>query len=299
MAAFGDIYVTSYTSSYTCVRPRSRLHLLAEPKRQHGESSPGLVWGNQETIWPLSDGAMTARPSKRILSLSKPKKDYSKYPCRCKPVFGGRAPLAKFGYPSERLLRLSEPKKYHPDFLQYRSRETPDWSVSQAAQNYTASERIVELARPKPVHPDFVPPREVPVPVSSFAISANATVRVQQLAEPLIRELPCCSTHSHPASLVPPVSKSAQKAVASARTIELAKPKPVPAKFAPPRDPEWPVTEAAKRAVATPRLLELAQPAKRPRLGLSFNPDAFKVKEAAKKAVCTPRLNELAQPVRR
>lgn len=63
--------------------------------------------------------------------------------------------------------------------------------------------------------------------------------------------------------ILPQVSGSPQKAVASPRTIELAKPKQLPSKFKPPRDPEWPVTAAAKRAVATPRILELAQPTSR------------------------------------
>lgn len=51
-----------------------KFHNLAVPAR--------LVWGDQETIWTLSWGALTAQPSARILSLSKPKKDFSKYECR-------------------------------------------------------------------------------------------------------------------------------------------------------------------------------------------------------------------------
>ncbi|XP_005045034.1 PREDICTED: testicular haploid expressed gene protein-like isoform X1 [Ficedula albicollis] len=292
-----DLEVPPYTS-YIPVRPRSRIHVLAEPKPVFCESSPRLAWGDQETIWTLSWGALTARPSARILSLSKPKTDFSKY--RCRPVIGGRSPLAKFGYPSERLLRLAEPKKYLPAYLEKRARESPEWPVSLAAQNYNASQRILELARPKGLHPDFVPAREVPTRVSSFATSANASVRVQKLAEPLIRELTCCSRHTHPSSVISTVSRLPQKAIASPRTIELSKPRQLPAKYAPPRDPEWPVTEAAKRAVARPRVLELAQPSTRPRMGLTtLNPDAFRVKEAAKKAVCSPRLQELARPIQR
>lgn len=63
--------------------------------------------------------------------------------------------------------------------------------------------------------------------------------------------------------ILPQASMPSPKAVASPRTIELAKPKQLPSKFKPPRDPEWRVTEAAKRAVATPRILELAQPTSR------------------------------------
>lgn len=101
-------------------------------------------------------------------------------------------------------------------------------------------------------------------------------------------------------AILPQVSRPSLKAVASPRTIELAKPKQLPSNFKPPRDPEWPVTEAAKRAVATPRIVELAQPTSRPRMGLTaLNQDAFRVKETALKAVCSQRLQELAQPVRR
>ncbi|KAI1238449.1 hypothetical protein IHE44_0013181 [Lamprotornis superbus] len=141
-----------------------------------------------------------------------------------------------------------------------RARESPEWPVSLAARNYNASQRILELAQPKGLHPDFMPAREVPTRVSSFTTSANASVRVQKLAEPLIRELTCCSRHTHPSSVISTVSRSPQKAIASPRTIELSKPKQLHANYASPRDPEWPVTEAAKRAVATPRVLELAQP---------------------------------------
>uniref|UniRef100_A0A8U7MQX6 Uncharacterized protein n=1 Tax=Corvus moneduloides TaxID=1196302 RepID=A0A8U7MQX6_CORMO len=302
-AAEGDqvlVYVSSYTSSYTCVhRPRSRIHVLAEPKQRFCDSSPRLVWGTQQMIWTPSWGAMTARPSARILSLSKPKKDYSEYQCRCRPVIGGRPPLAKFGYPSERLLRLAEPKKYLAAYLEQRARESPEWPVSPAARNYNASQRILELARPKLLHPDFLPAREVPTEVSKFATSASASARIQQLAEPLIREMTCCSRHTHPGPAISAVSRS-QKVIASPRTIELSRPKQLHADYAHPRDPEWPVTEAAKRAVATPRVLELAQPSARPRVGLTaYNPDAFRVKEAALKAACSQRLQELAQPILR
>ncbi|XP_037991746.1 testicular haploid expressed gene protein-like isoform X2 [Motacilla alba alba] len=284
-----------------CVYPRSRIEVLADPKPLFCQaSSPTLVWGNQETIWTLSPGAMTARPSARTLYLCKPKKDFTKYGRSCRPVIGGNPLLAKYGYPSERLLRLSEPKKYLPAYLEQRSRETPEWPVSLAAQNYNASKRILQLAQPKRLHPDFMPPREVPTEVSSLAVSANASARVQKLAEPLIREMTCCSTHTKPGIVMSTVSRSSRKVIASPRTIELSKPKQLHPKFTPPRDPEWPVTKAAKRAVATDRTLKLAEPCSRPRMGLTaLDPDAFRVKERALKAVCTPRIEKLAQPIQR
>ncbi|RMC13913.1 hypothetical protein DUI87_08996 [Hirundo rustica rustica] len=285
MAAARDLY------GYMNLQNPSQYFVKAVPLDDYQQESVGKFDATE-------GGAMTARPSARVLYLSKPKKDFSKYQHRA--VIGGHALLTKFGYPSERLLRLAEPKKYLPAFLEKRARESPEWPVSLAAQNYNASQRILELARPKGLHPDFMPPREVPTQVSSFATSANASAHVQKLAEPLVKELACCSRHNQPGFVISMVSRSSQKVVASPRTIELAKPKQVHSNFKLPRDPEWPVTEAAKRAVATPRILELAQPASRARMGLTaFNPDAFRVKKSALKAVCSQRLQELAQPVRR
>lgn len=41
-----------------------------------------LVWGNQETIWPLSWAAKSAQPSERVLELCRPKKDFTRYQYR-------------------------------------------------------------------------------------------------------------------------------------------------------------------------------------------------------------------------
>ncbi|XP_027755720.1 testicular haploid expressed gene protein-like [Empidonax traillii] len=240
---------------------------------------------------------MTARPSSRITLLSKSRIDFCKHQRSYRSVIGGRPPLVKFAYPSERLLKLSEPKKVHPAFLQQRS---PEWPVSLSALTYNASPRILALARPKSLHPQFIPPREVPTQVPTAATLANASPRIERLAEPCVRQMTCCYKHSYPESVIRPVSKSAQQAVASPRTIELARPKKLHSKYEAPRNPEWPVSEAAKRAVATPRIVELAQPGKRPPMGLAqFNIDAFRVKETAMKAICSDRIRELARPIQR
>uniref|UniRef100_A0A8D2QC35 ARF like GTPase 9 n=1 Tax=Zonotrichia albicollis TaxID=44394 RepID=A0A8D2QC35_ZONAL len=74
-----DLEVSDYTPCMW-VYPRSRIEVLADPKPVFCQaSSPTLVWGNQETIWSLTPGAMTARPSARTLYLCKPKKDFTKY----------------------------------------------------------------------------------------------------------------------------------------------------------------------------------------------------------------------------
>ncbi|XP_009976118.1 PREDICTED: testicular haploid expressed gene protein-like, partial [Tauraco erythrolophus] len=282
-----------------------RIRELAEPKKAACANDRRLVWGNQETIWTLSQSAMTIQPSPRTVALAKPKKDFGKHQCRS--VICGREstiwerPLVPdFRVPSDRLLKLSEPKKYHAAYLQQRPRESPQWPVSRAALSYEASPRILELARPKALHPEFLWAREVPTRVTNVAASARASSRLQRLAEPRVREVTCFYEDSFLESVIRPVSKSAQKAIASPRTLELARAKRLHLDYVPPRDAAWPVTKAAKQAVATPRLVELAQPCKRPPMNLAqFNPDAFTVKEAAKKATCSARIQDLARPIKR
>ncbi|XP_010134842.1 PREDICTED: testicular haploid expressed gene protein-like [Buceros rhinoceros silvestris] len=257
-----------------------------------------LVWGNQETIWTLSRGVVTARLSPRIVALAKPKKDFSKHQCRL--VIGARPLLEDFGFPSDRLLKLSEPKKYQAAYLEQRPHQSPEWPVSPAALRYKASPRILELAQPKKLHPDFLPAREVPTRVANTPALVRASSRLQHLAEPRVRKETCCYEHSFLESVIRPVSKLAQQAIASPRTLELATAKRLHPDYVPLRDAAWPVTKAAKHAVTTPRLVELAQPCKRPTMDLArFNPDAFTVKETAKKATCSARIQELACPIKR
>ncbi|XP_076193653.1 sperm microtubule associated protein 2-like [Aptenodytes patagonicus] len=260
-----------------------------------------LTWGNQETIWTLSRGAVTAQPSPRTVALAKPKQDFGKHQCSCgrESTTWECPPLVNFGFPSDRLLKLSEPKKYQAAYLQQRPCQSPEWPVSPAALSYKASPRILELARPKALHPEFLLAREVPTQVTNVAALARASSRLQRLAEPRVRKVTCCYKHSFPESVIRPVSKLAQEAIASPRTLELARAKGLHPDYVPLRDAEWPVTKAAKHAVATPRLMELAQPCKRPPMGSAqFNPDAFTVKETAKKATCSARIQDLARPIK-
>ncbi|XP_009949179.1 PREDICTED: testicular haploid expressed gene protein, partial [Leptosomus discolor] len=247
-----------------------------------------LVWGNQETIWTLSQGALTARPSPRTEALAKPKQDFGKHQCRSVMCF-----------PSDRLLKLSEPKKYQAAYLQQRPHQSPEWPVSPAALRYKASPRILELAQPKVLHPEFLPAREVPTRVTNVAALARASSRLQRLAEPRVRKVTHCYEHGFPESVIRPVSKWALEAIASPRTLELARAKRLHPDCVPLRDAEWPVTKAAKHAVVTPRLVELARPCTRIPMRLAqFNPEAFTVKEAAKKASCSARIQDLARPIK-
>ncbi|XP_067993422.1 sperm microtubule associated protein 2-like [Melanerpes formicivorus] len=293
--------------AYSCDR-FDRIKNLAKPKKAACAHDPRLVWGNQETIWPLSRGAVSARLFPRTAALAKPKKDFSKNQCR--PLFmyscgrestiWERPPVADFSFPSDRLRRLSEPKKCQAAYLQQRPRQSPEWLVSPAARGYKASPRILELALPKVLHPEFLPAREVPTQVTNAAALAKASSRLQLLAKPRVREVNCCYENICPESVIRPLSKFSLEAIASPRILELARAKGLHPNYVPLRDVEWPVTKAAKHAVATPRLVELAQPCKRPSMSSAqFNPDAFTVKETAKKATCSARIQELARPIQR
>ncbi|XP_075276233.1 sperm microtubule associated protein 2-like isoform X1 [Opisthocomus hoazin] len=289
-------------------RSRNRIRELAEPKKAAYANDPRLVWGNQETIWPLSRRAAAARLSPRIVALAKPKQDFGNHQCRSLFLYScgrestiwERPLLEDFGFPSDRLLKLSEPKKYQAAYLQQRPLQSPEWPVSPAALSYRASPRILELARPTGLHPEFLLPREVPTRVANIAALARAPSRLQRLAEPRVRKVTCCYEHSFPEAVIRPVSKLALEAVASPRTLELARAKRLHPDFVPLRDAKWPVTRAAKHTVATPRLVELAQPCKRCLMDSAlFNPDAFTVKETALKATCSARIQDLARPVKR
>ncbi|CAN0058903.1 unnamed protein product [Bubo scandiacus] len=277
-----------------------RIRELAEPREAACARDPKLVWGNQEMIWTLSWDALTARPSPRTVALAKPKKDFGKHHCGRESTIWERPLLVDFDFPSDRLLKLSEPKKCSAAYLQQRPRQSPEWPVSPAARSYKASPRIMELAQPKVLHPEFLLAREVPTRVTNAAALARASSRLQRLAEPRVREVTCCYECSFLESVIRPVSKLAQEATASPRTLELAREKRLHPDYVPLRDAEWPVTKTAKHTVATPRLMELAQPCKRPPTdSAQFDPDAFTVKETAKKATCSARIQDLARPIKR
>ncbi|XP_074850083.1 sperm microtubule associated protein 2-like [Carettochelys insculpta] len=298
--------------SYFCSYSSNRIRELARPKTHKAaweNYSSRLDWGNQETIWPLSRRALTARPTPRIMSLAKPKKMFGDdlqrrhlflYSCGRVSEIWQRPPLLNLALPSPRILKLAEPKKYQRAYLKQRPRSSPEWHAPAAALTCEASQRVLELACPKSVHPDFLPDKKVETQVTDKARKTLTLPRTQHLAQPKIRKNTLCYDWGSPESTIRPVSRAAQQVVASTRTLELAKAKAVSPEYLPARDTEWLVTKAAKRAVATPRMEELSQPCKRPTANLAqFDPDAFFVKESAKKAVCSSRLQKLALPIER
>ncbi|KAM4673907.1 sperm microtubule associated protein 2-like isoform 2-T2 [Amazona ochrocephala] len=213
-----------------------------------------VLFCNFDRIWKLAEPKKAACANDlRPLYL---------YSCGRESMIREHPSLVDFHFPSDRLVKLAEPKQYQAAYLLQRPRTSPEWPVSPAALNCKASPRIVELAQPKVLHPEFLPTKKVPTQVTNAAALARASSRIQQLAEPWVKKVTCCYEYGPFESAILPVSKFAQEAIASPRTLELAMAKRLHPDYIPMRDAAWSVTKAAKQAVATPRLVELAQPCK-------------------------------------
>ncbi|KAF7236477.1 Testicular haploid expressed gene protein-like [Varanus komodoensis] len=283
-----------------------RLQKLAKPKETKDvwNFTRKLVWGNQETIWPLSCASMS-QPSARILALAKPKtkcdlqhRSLFVYSCgRVSEIWRRPSGLQSI-IPSKRILQLAEPKPYSAAYLKQRPRSSPQWPVSFSALTCKPSQHILNLAHPRSLHQCFTLPKEPETQVSRAAMRAVLTPRTEHLAQPILKKETLCYDNRIKEAPIRQVSLAAQQALASPRIAELARGKMLPGDSCPDRSAEWPVSKAAKHAVATPRLEELAKPLKRaPTNMVQFNPEAFTVKESAKKAICSERLKELAQPI--
>ncbi|XP_060124783.1 sperm microtubule associated protein 2-like [Zootoca vivipara] len=290
----------------------SRLEELAKPKEIKDVCNffRRLVWGNQETIWPLSSRALMCRPTSRVLGLAKPKKldgnlqrrSIHLYSCGRASEIWHRPPGIYSIIPSQRILQLAEPRRCPETYLKQRPRSSPEWPVSSAALCWEASPRILSLSHPRSLPSSFCFPKEAETRVSRSAMRASASSRIMCISRPVQKMTrdPLSYDSRYKEAPIRPVTQAALNAVATPRLIELARPKvPAPGSF-PDRPPEWPVSAAAKHAVASPRLGELAQPVARATTQfVQFNPDAFVVKETAKKAYCSARVKELAQAVQR
>ncbi len=126
------------------------------------------------------------------------------------------------------------------------------------------------------------------------AQKAEASARTEMLARPKSRK-----EGPHRDSIWS-VNRSCLRTTASARVVELAKPKQVADGFLGNRDVEWRPQRSSLRAGTTERIRGLSQPIVRDSMDhVQFNPDAFKVSQAARKAVISQRISELAQPIER
>ncbi|XP_058290912.1 testicular haploid expressed gene protein isoform X1 [Hylobates moloch] len=186
------------------------------------------------------------------------------------------------------------------------------------------SRRVEELSRPKRFYLEYYNNnRTTPVwPIPRSSLEYRASSRLKELAAPKIRS----NFWSMPMSEVSQVSRAAQMAVPSSRTLQLSKPKapatlleewdPMPKpkphvsdynrllhlarpkaqsdKCVPDRDPRWEVLDVTKKVVASPRIISLAKPKVRKGLNEGYNP--YYISPASLVAQASPRLYELATP---
>jgi len=298
---------------YQDLKGRERCIYLATPKSSKAvwltSLGPKLVWGNQETILPISKAAMQTEASPRVSQLAVPKKNFRStsdgikrigvYSCGRNSVIWEVSPLAMKADATQRIMDLSRfkipPAAYREDRLNHVlscGRESPIWQVSEAAKRARDKHRLEALARAKTPHRDYQPPREVESVVSDNAKKAIASPRLETLAKAKNRpDGPFRDSQW-------PVSDLARNATATPRQLELAKPKGLVEGYQQERSVLWEVSRASRRTVATARTVDLAQPIMRATMDhVQFNPDAFVVSEAAKKGRCPARIEELAQPL--
>ncbi|XP_058030228.1 testicular haploid expressed gene protein-like isoform X1 [Ahaetulla prasina] len=251
--------------------PRSKFYTwlqeLAKPKptKEVWNFHPKLIWGNQETIWPLPSRSLLRQPSSRILTLARPKETVDKqmrslylYSCGQTSEIWKRSSTVYSALPSKRLLKLAEPRPISATYLKLRPRISPVWPISSSALCCKASTRILTLAQARSIHPNFKFPEQSEREISKAARRAEATPRLQQLAQPVVRKQIQFYENTSMEAPIRQIPLTALQAVPSPRLLELARPKVIPCESAMDRSPEWPVSAAAKQAVASPRLTELS-----------------------------------------
>ncbi|XP_049324218.1 testicular haploid expressed gene protein-like isoform X2 [Astyanax mexicanus] len=235
-------------------RTSNRILQLAQHKESKSiwVTTPGkLTWGNQESIWLLSLGALGAVPSPRIQTLAQNKPDFSNLNQNLHlNLFREREEgAAKTSRPScretqyEQAARMATPRARsrssqvvspHSDWCEY---SCPVWHISPGVQKTLVSPRIVQLARPKTTHPDFRVNRQaVETHITHAAKTARITSRLEQLCLPKLRESSLFYPPSRPESPIRPVSRGASRATASARVRQLSTPKSLCKDYIPPRD---------------------------------------------------------------
>ncbi|KAI4478358.1 hypothetical protein M0804_012012 [Polistes exclamans] len=227
----------------------------------------------------ISRAALTCKPSKRIKIMARPKYVTKKYDAlRDYPAPYQRVhPKTLAAKTTTRILNLAVPKKRVLEQRIFEFRKPPprdhDWERHRTIIEKLASPKIYR--KPKP----FVPRKRR----RPFNIR-----RIENLAEPVIREIPI---DRDPFS----VARSALKYRITDRIMRLYHLKNE-FKVMKPRIPGV-VSRAALKAIASSRTIILAKPAIRPAgMETDLREDAFTVSPAALKAKCSRRLKKLARP---
>uniref|UniRef100_A0A8C2YLV1 Uncharacterized protein n=1 Tax=Chinchilla lanigera TaxID=34839 RepID=A0A8C2YLV1_CHILA len=226
------------------------------------------------------------------------RRDQFYYSCGRESVIWKIPHPALFSQPSMRIQKLAQPNRFKRQYLRngsfsdHLSRSVPHFS--------DPSPRILRLSVAKGTDPNYVPPRSVETRISITTLSAVATPRIIDLAQPRLKLEGLCYERERSEMPIRPVTPAALSATPSPRVTALAKSKPLHQDYLPAREAQWPVSHAATHSKASPRIQELANPSSRGPMHIVFyDPDVFKVKPAALKAQCSARVQKLAEPVER
>uniref|UniRef100_A0A7N4P1T0 Theg spermatid protein like n=1 Tax=Sarcophilus harrisii TaxID=9305 RepID=A0A7N4P1T0_SARHA len=248
---------------------------LARPKKVWRSPDRKLIWGNQDTIKPLTLGTLNAKLTKRLEQLAEPKR-IPKLHVPNRPEYHnswGRGSViwklptkTFFHFPTPRIENLAEPKHLQEEFVRKRPYSSPEWHVKDPSLIPEASVRVVQLSVAKSTHPDFVAPKQVETKITPAALHAFPSSRVISLSEPKVKTDTLYFERGRNNSPIRPVSTAAMVAHPSPRTMILAKAKTVHDDYLPMRPVQQPVQRAALKYVPSPRIVVLSTPNSRSRI---------------------------------
>ncbi|OBS75997.1 hypothetical protein A6R68_17550 [Neotoma lepida] len=184
--------------------------------------------------------------------------------------------------------RVEELSRPKRFYLEYynNNRTTPIWPIPRSSLEYEPSNRLKQLAIPK-----------VRNNIWSINISEISQVsRAAQMAVPTPRTLRLAKPRP-PATLLEewdPMPKPKPHMSDYNRLLHLATPKALSEKCVPDRSPQWEVLDVTKKAVASSRIISLAQPKIRKDLNEGYDP--YHISPASLVAQASPRIYELAVP---
>ncbi|XP_071846929.1 sperm microtubule associated protein 2-like isoform X2 [Apostichopus japonicus] len=158
---------------------------LCKPKSIHNEWT-----GDRPTPkWEVSKAAQQAEASERVSALSQSKGCHKDFVPE-RPVRTQVSKAAMNASPSARIEQLAKEKTYEPlkikesyEFDSY----VWDQEISKAAKNAKCSDRLETLAEPKQFHSSFQFAKPIQWETTESSKKAIATLRIQQLARPTSR----------------------------------------------------------------------------------------------------------------
>ncbi|PVD32573.1 hypothetical protein C0Q70_08015 [Pomacea canaliculata] len=250
----------------------------------------------EQTTQPPVGNGLTGR---RLDYLARPKTVSTKLDDRRSVYWITHVPLrpeangATCFYTTDREDELARPKIVKTGWYPDRS---PIWPVSERAKHAVASQRVLELSEPKRISPYYQMPRSPYMSVKKEALYAEPSTRIIAMSAPKTR-VNCYDAYDSQWGEYYPLPVAVLTATVTERMEKLAEPRPFHKDFCWPRPVQWDVSEAAKKVMASARVLQLSRP--RSRWLLKDDYDPFKVSLAARHAHPTPRIEELSQPLER